>query len=126
MLQHDHFQKNEAWIVFKLNDTPIKTVADGDFDLIALMDAASGVIVGSTLISVTAAELSTDEASHLLDEGEAYWKQRADTLLVPTDFPATHLTVEAEQRGLPVVRVPEDQLLLFISQPRAEFKERMG
>jgi hypothetical protein len=48
VLHPNQFQVNEAWIVFKLNDEPLHTVRDGDFDFIALMDAASGFIVSSS------------------------------------------------------------------------------
>lgn len=41
MLYPKQFQVNEAWIVFKLNDAPIQTEADGDFNVFALMDAAN-------------------------------------------------------------------------------------
>jgi len=41
MLQPDQFEVNEAWIAFKLNDVPIHTATDGDFNFLALIDAAS-------------------------------------------------------------------------------------
>ncbi len=41
MLHPNQFQVNEAWIAFQLNDAPIHTRSDGDFNCIALMDAAS-------------------------------------------------------------------------------------
>lgn len=41
MFDPGQFQINEAWIVFKLNDAPVITEVDGDFNVLALMDAAT-------------------------------------------------------------------------------------
>jgi len=48
MLQPGQFAPNQAWILFKLNQVPISTETDGEFDVIALMDAASLFITPST------------------------------------------------------------------------------
>ena len=117
---------NEAWIAFKLNDTPVRTEFDGDFDLIALMDAASCFIVSTTLVSVSAREPSMMEAKRLLKEGQAHKQQLPKTLFVPNDQPAKLLTAEAERQGIAVVRIPEDQLLPLIGEARDGFKERFG
>lgn len=39
MLHPDQFHVNEAWIAFQLNDRPMHTEQDGDFDILAFMDA---------------------------------------------------------------------------------------
>jgi hypothetical protein len=44
------FQVSEAWIAFNLNETLIYTEADGDFNLFALMDAASGYLMSTTTV----------------------------------------------------------------------------
>jgi hypothetical protein len=62
MLHPDKFRVNEAWIVFKLSDVPIRTEADGDFDFIALMDAASCFILSSETVPVRQVELTKMEA----------------------------------------------------------------
>jgi hypothetical protein len=41
VLHANQFQVNEAWIAFKLNEGAIHTENDGDFNFLALMDAAS-------------------------------------------------------------------------------------
>jgi len=46
MLHPNQFHVNETWIAFQLNETPIITDRDGDFNIIALMDAASCFILG--------------------------------------------------------------------------------
>jgi hypothetical protein len=126
VLHPNQFHVNEAWIAFKLNDAPIPTGSDGDFNFIALMDAASCFILSSALVPASAAEPSKMEAKRLLKEGQAHKQQLPKTLFIPSDQPASLLTVEAERQGITVVRVPEDQLLLFISDAREGFRESFG
>lgn len=126
MLHPNQFHVNEAWIAFKLNDAPIRTDLDGDFNLIALMDAASCFILGSATIPASALEPSKMEARRLLKDGRAHKQQLPKTLIIPSDQPAEFLTVEAERQGITVVRVAEDQLLLFIGEARVSFKEHFG
>ena len=118
-----HFQVNEAWIVFKLNDAPIPTAADGDFNLIALMDAASCFILGTVTISTDEAELAIFDAEQLLKNGKAHKQVLPSKLLIPKHLPVGVLAKEAESQGIAVVYVSEKQLLLFIEDPREHFKE---
>ncbi len=126
VLHPNQFQVNEAWIVFKLNDAPIPTTLDGDFNFIALMDAASCFILSSVPIATSAAEPSNMEAERLLKEGQAHKQQLPKTLFIPSDQRANTITAEAERQGVTVVRVPEDQLLLFVGDARENFKVRFG
>ena len=126
MLHPNQFHVNEAWIAFKLNDAPIQTEADGDFNFIALMDAASCFILSSAPVPTSAAEPSKMEARRLLKEGKARKQELPNTLFLSSDQPANLLATEAERLGITVVRVPEDQLLLFVSEAREGFRERFG
>ena len=126
MLHPNQFQVNEAWIAFKLNDGPIHTEQDGDFDFIALMDAASCFIVSSGPVPASIAEPTQAESRRLLKQGQAHKKQLPKTLFVPAGQPARFLSAEAERQGIDVIRVPEDQLLLFIGEAREGFRERFG
>lgn len=126
MLHPRQFQVNEAWIAFKLNDEPIHTHEDGDFDFIALMDAASCFILGSTPVAASAAELTKMEAKRLLSQGKAHKQQLPKTLFLPASEPAKHLTSEAESQGIIVVRVSDEQLSPFIDEARVSFKEHFG
>ena len=126
MLHPNQFKVNEAWIAFRLNDAPIRTESDGDFNCVALMDAASCFILGSTFVPSNKAEPSKLEARRLLKEGEAHKQELPKTLFIPSDQPANILALEAEQRNITVVRVQEDQLLLFIGEARESFNERFS
>jgi hypothetical protein len=126
VLHPNQFQVNEAWIIFKLNDAPIPTTLDGDFNFIALMDAASCFILCSVPVAASAAEPSKMEAKRLLKEGQTHKQQLPKTLFIPSHQLANILTAEAERQGITVVRVPEDQLLLFVGDARESFKERFS
>lgn len=126
MLHPSQFQVSEAWIVFKLNGAPIRTEQDGNFDFVALMDAASCFILGSAPVSTKVAELSRVESRRLLEEGHAHKEQWPQTLFVPDDQPAHHLSAEAERHGITVVQVSEDQLLSFIGEAREGFREHFS
>jgi len=126
VLHPNEFQVDEAWIAFKLNDQPIHTEQDGDFDFLALMDAASCFILGFVTIPATRDEPTTLDSKRLLQQGHAHKQQWPQTLFVPTEQPTQFLAAEAERLGIGVVRVAEDQLLLFISEARESFRERFG
>lgn len=126
VLHPNQFQVNEAWIAFKLNDEPIHTEQDGDFDFFAFMDAASCFILGSAPVSAKSTELSELESRRLLKQGHAHKKQWPKTLFVPSQQPATFLAAEAKKLGIDVVRISEDQLLPFIGEAKQGFRERFG
>jgi len=126
VLHPNQFQVNEAWIVFKLNDAPIHTELDGDFNLVALMDAASCFILSSAPVAAIAVEPTQMESRRLLKEGKAHKMQLPKTLFVPNELQAQFLVAEAERIGIEVVRVDEHQLLIFIGEAREAFRERFG
>lgn len=126
MLHPNQFQVNEAWIAFKLNDAPIVTKTDGDFHVIALMDAASCFIFGTEFVPVASSEPSELESKRLMNSGQSRNQCLPKTLYIPTDLVADILSIEAQRNGVAVVRVPEEKLALFIGEAREGFKEHMG
>lgn len=126
MLHPSEFQANEAWIAFRLNEAPISTEADGDFNVIALMDAASCFILGTEFVPATSSEPSEMEAKRLIKGGRSHKQQLPKTLYIPENQAANILCTEAERNGIAVVRVPEEQLLVFIDEAREGFKEHIG
>ncbi|OQW64411.1 MAG: hypothetical protein BVN28_03130 [Nitrospira sp. ST-bin4] len=124
MLHPNQFQVNEAWIAFKLNDRPIRTEQDGDFDFIALMDAASCFILSSVSVPAHVDEPTELESRRLLQQGQERKKQLPKTLLVPSGQPAQFLAAAARRKGIEVVHVEESQLLPFIGEAREGFRER--
>jgi hypothetical protein len=123
VLHPTQFQVNEAWIAFQLNEAPVHAGEDGDFNLIALMDAASCFLLSNALVPASAAEPSKLEARSLLKKGRAHKKELPKTLFIPSNQPANLLATEAERQGIAVVRVPDIELLLFTAEAREGFKE---
>lgn len=126
MLHPREFQVNEAWIVFKLNEAPITTETDGDFNVITLMDAASCFILGAEFVPVTSAEPSEMQVKRLLKSGKSHKQRLPKTLYVPENLAADILCTEAKRNSITVIRVPEEQLLLFIGEAREGLKEHIG
>jgi len=126
MLHPSQFQANEAWIVFRLNDVPIRTERDGDFHCLALMDAASTLILGMTLFPAGEDGPSDKDVRRLLRDGHARQREWPVTLFVPAGLSTNVPAPGTGQRGMDVVRVPEDQLLPVIGEARASYRERFN
>ena len=126
MLHPNQFKVNEAWIVFKLNEEPIHTEQDGDFNFLALMDAASCFILSSTPVPASQTEPTQLESKRLLNEGQAHKKRWPKSLFVPMEQAAQFLVAEAERLGIGVVRVAEERLSPFIGEAQERFRERFG
>lgn len=124
MLHPSQFEVNDAWIAFRLNNAPIRTERDGDFNCIALMDAASCFILGSELIPATAAQPTRAQFRRLLEGAKRHKQQLPRTLFVPREEVADQVTLEATRQSIDVVRVPENELLIFIGESRKGFAER--
>jgi hypothetical protein len=126
VLHPNQFQVNEAWIIFKLNDEPIHTELDGDFNFLALMDAASCFILSYAPVAAIVEEPTQIESRRLLNEDKAHKMQLPKTLFVPIELHAQFLVAEAERIGIKVIRVEEHQLLIFIGEAKEGFRERLG
>ena len=126
MLEPNQFYVNEAWIAFKLNGDPVRTEKDGDFNCIALMDAASCFMLGTTFVPVDDVEPSQLVIRQLMAKAQAHKQQLPKTLFIPTDEVSTTLELEARNKGITVVRVSVDQLLIFIGEARKGFNERFN
>lgn len=126
MLHPKDFRVDEAWIAFKINDAPITTEADGDFNVIALMDAASCFILGAEFVPTTSAEPSEREVRRLFKSARSHKQQLPETLYVPENLACDVLCIEAKQNRIAVIRVPEEQLLVFIGEAREGLKEHIG
>ncbi len=124
MLHPQQFDVNEAWIAFRLNSAPVQTERDGDFNCIALMDAASCFILGSQFIPVAAQEPTVTQFRRLLENAQSHKQQLPKTLLIAREDVADLMTGEATRQNIKVVRVPESELLIFIGEARQGFAER--
>ncbi len=126
MLHPNQFNVNDAWIVFRLNDAPVVTKQDGDFECIALMDAASCYILGMEMYSACAIGPSGQESRRLLRQGQGREGKLPQRLFVTEGHVAGAMYQEAARLNIEVVAVPEDDLLVFIGEARDGFKEQFG
>lgn len=126
MLHPNQFQVNETWITFQLNDAPAITDSDGDFNVFALMDAASCYIFGTGYVPTDSKELSQMEAKRLLKSGYSHKKQYPKELIIPNNQLANVISEEAERCGISVVRVPEERLQVLIGEAREGFQEHIS
>jgi hypothetical protein len=117
------FRVNEAWIAFKLNNAPVTTANDGDFNVLALMDAASCFILGTEFVSVDSKEPSQLEIRRLLKCGQSHKDELPNKLIIPSEQTAETFTEEAEQLGISVIRVPDNELSEFLDEAREGFQE---
>jgi len=124
MLHPNQFDVNEAWIAFRLNGTPVRTERDGDFNCLALMDAASCFILGSEFIPVTAAEPTRTQFRRLLKNAQRHKEQLPKVLFIAHEDAADLMTREATLQNIDVVRVAERALLICIGEARQGFAER--
>ena len=115
MIEPGQFQVNEAWIAFKLNDTPVSTEEDGDFNVLALMDVASCYILGTEFVSTNLTEPSELESRRLIGSGYLQNHEFAKKLFIPTNLVADSLCVEAERHGIAVIHVPEDDVRIVLA-----------
>lgn len=126
MLHPNQFTVNAAWIAFRLNDAPIVTERDGDFDCLALMDAGSCYILSMEMYSVGTTGPSAQASHRLLQQGHGRagtWPQK---LFVAEGQIPYALCEEATRLTIEVVTVPEDDLFVFIGDARDGFKEQFG
>jgi hypothetical protein len=98
----------------------------GDFNMIASMDAASCFILSTLSVSAMAVLLTELESKELLKNGWIHKQELRKTLIIPNHLVANLLQIEAESYGITLVRVLEDQLMLFIGEARTGFKEHLG
>jgi hypothetical protein len=126
MLDPNQFSVNEAWIAFRVNDEPIQTELDGDFDCLALMDAASCFILCSEFVPAGAAEMSKMISRQLLETGRSHKQQLPRTLFIPSELTADALAEEAIRQKITVTRVPESALVDLIGEVRDDFRAQFG
>jgi hypothetical protein len=126
MLHPKQFDVNEAWILFRLNQEAIRTEQDGNFNCIALMDAASCFILGIEFVAATATEPTQVEFRRLLKSAQRHRHRLPKTLFIPAEDAATVTTRVATSQKIGVVRLPEAELLVFIGEARREFAERFA
>lgn len=123
MLKPNQFKENEAWVAFQLNDDPVRTEQDGNFNCVALMDAASGFIFGTAFVSVAEHEPPALEIRRLFKASLERSNCNPVTLFIPKGQFQSALTAEAKRHRMEAVPVQESALLSLIGEARQGFRD---
>lgn len=126
MLHPRDYSVNEMWIVFRLNDTPVETEQDGDFNVVCLMDAASCYILGNEFVPARMAEIPKSVAERLIATGRARANVLPQKLLLSSEFGSAQFAQLAKRSGMKSKRVPDNELTAFLSEARDGFREHIG
>lgn len=124
-MEPDQFSVNEAWLVFRLNDDPIRTEQEGLFNAICLMDAASCFILAVALIPAQSLEPSEWDTACLFKDAWKHRQQFPAKLFVPIGEYEVVIPAQAQRHGILVVMVPESDLSVFTREARESFRERV-
>jgi len=117
---------NEAWIVFRLNEAPVRTERDGDLDVVCLMDAASCYILGMEFVAAGAAEVPAPVAEGLIETGRAAANGLPKKLWLSSGLGAARIAAVAKRAGIEAERVPDKDLTAFLSEARQGFREHLS
>jgi hypothetical protein len=115
------FTRNEAWLLFQLNDAPVQTGSDGDFNALAIMEVATGVIVGMELVRVVEPEISEFQSRKLLAAAEAQAGLRPQRLFIDSDREAGIVSSVAATMDISIERAPSDELAPLSREAREGF-----
>jgi imidazolonepropionase-like amidohydrolase len=118
------YSENEAWILFQLNDRPVQTQADGDFNALAIMDVSSGLIHGMELLSSGIGEISEFDTKKLLNQAEARVSVRPRYLFVDAIHEHSRVKRAATVLGIKTVSEEGKHLDTITEEARAGFSAR--
>jgi hypothetical protein len=118
------YSENEAWILFQLNDRPVETSADGDFNVLAIMDVSTSLIHGMEFIPTSVEDLSEFEAKKLLHSAETQGGAKPNYLFV--DSTQKHDRVKRAAAALGIKTVPKEgkSLDVITEEARVGFSAR--
>lgn len=104
------FSHNEAWLLFQLNRVPVRTERDGEFNAMAIMEVATGMIFGIQLVQIRAACMPEFQARKLLAAAEHEARCRPERLFVGAECDEDDFVRIATAMGIEVQRVPGVEL----------------
>lgn len=126
MVHPSEYSPNEAWVFFKLNHVPVSTEQEGEFDVFAVMDAASLYILGTELVPVGSLGHATSKIRSLLETAHSQSSVWPERLLISEENSVAHLMSEADSSGIAVHAVSEAELAKFTNEACQGFKAHFG
>ena len=120
-IEPSDFAHNEAWLLFQLNEAPVMTEADGNFNAMAIMEVATGMIFGMELVQVSLPGLPEFLSRKLLADAEGQSGSRPQKLFIASEYDADDLVKVAKSMGIEVERVPAIDLSGITQEAREGF-----
>jgi hypothetical protein len=120
-IEPTEFSRNEAWLLFQLNDIPLETEQDGNFNALAIMDLATGMIFGMEMVQVTEPEISDFQSRKLLAAAEVQAGSRPQRLFIDLERNADSLSTVAAAMGIRIERAPAAELAPLSLEARDGF-----
>lgn len=124
--ESNQYHVNQAWIVFRISEHPIKTDADGDFHVVGLMDAASGYMLGTEFVPLSMPEMPQFTAKRILKNGYNTSQQYPAQLIIQKELEAKFLETEANALGINPSRASSSQLWPIIGEAVEGFRQHMS
>jgi hypothetical protein len=115
------YDRNEAWLLFQLNDAPVCTESDGDFNVMAILEVSTGVILGMEFVGVLAEELSEFESRKLLASSESEAGGRPQRLFIDSEQQADQLIAAASAMRVEVILESASDLNTITQEAREGF-----
>ena len=126
MLSPSDFEVDEAWVLFRLNESPIHEGDERNFDVITLMDAASGSERHRELLPLATKESWDAQARRLLEIAISLNKKRLPRVILTTKgVLADFIRFEAERLGIRVKPVPQYELRELTAERRRAFAQKL-
>lgn len=120
------FAHNEAWLFFQLNEAPVLTEADGDFNAMAIMEVATGMIFGMELVQVSMPGFPEFLSRKLLADAEGQAGSRPRKLFIASEYNAHDLVRVAKAMGIEIERVPAKDLSGITQEAREGFSAHVS
>jgi len=116
---------DEAWVIFRLSTAPISTFEDGDFHCIALMDMASGFLIGMQMVPLGTKDELGAAVAELLEDARNRGLA-ASALVMPQSAFSEVVAEHAAAKGMLVGQAMDEELDRVLAEPREAFAERFG
>ena len=125
MISPQNFKVGEAWAAFSLKES---TVFEGEnFDLVTLVDVASGKELCRAWLPVAAKGTSIKEARDFLENALRANEHRVpERIILPKGSLADLIEAEAARKGIRVKSVPEYELRELASERLAAFSKMLA
>jgi hypothetical protein len=116
---------DEAWVLFRLSTAPIRTEVDGDLHCIALMDVATGILLGIEMVPCELQDPIGSAAQALLEAAREKGHSTS-RILLPTSGASARVSMLARSLRMQVDEIADADLADLLDEPRASFAKRFG